>query len=323
MPVTSSFDPKMLPTRVTYMLTFFDALGYNSGSSKLSNKHLTANLICISHILLAISFTFFYFNIRLPPSTQFLEIINQLLQYFSSMCLYWLTIWDSFHHWREHHRFWKIYQKINESFQIQHNFTFRLFILKLFSIILSTFLSFLICYFVFDSTYYMKEMLLNSIWVKLCQFRVCYYLFCLELMNFQLKSIESALNQINERINVPSDGAAKRFKWIQEYYYCVYKMVTLMNVIFDWSQIAAVIFCFNALVTDLNWICTHIHELSPSYFLGKCRQTDIFYFEIAKVLQYPLINFFIVASILWMFHTPMILLYMFSGTTRCFNTVML
>lgn len=264
----------MFPKRVKYMLTFFDAFGYNSGSSKLSSHRKVANLIGFLHLLLAIFFTCFtfYAKIQLSPSVQFLELLNHLLQYSSQLCQFWFTIWDSFHHWREHHRFWAVFEEIDKSFQSQNNFTCRLFMLKLFSIILATILSLLLYYLVFDtSSPHMNEILINqTILMKLCQFRIFYYLFCLEIINFQLKSIENALKKMNAQMNFPSIGNLYHFKWVQQYYRCVYEMSNLSNDIFDWSQIAAVIFCFYTFLTDLNWFCVHFSHLQTAQFLGKC-----------------------------------------------------
>lgn len=271
-PDTFVLHPKMLPNRVKYLLTFFDAFGYNSGSSKLSSCRLSTNLINFSHFLLATFLTWFtvYWNAQLPFA-QFIELLNHSLSYLSSICMYWLTIWDSFHHWREHHRFWAIFLEINESFQPQHNFTCRPFIFKLFSVISTTFITVLIHFIVADSLETSRVIVTYTILVKLCQLRVFYFVFCLEVINFQLKSIEIVLKQMNEPINVQSNGSGttKRFKWIQGYYYSVCEMATIMNDIFDWSQIAAVIFCFTTFITNLNWICVHFHEIPPLHFAGK------------------------------------------------------
>lgn len=215
----------MFPSRVKYVLTFFDALGYNSGSSMLSNRRATANLICFLHILLAVFFSCvtFYLNMLISPHTRLVDLLNQLLQYSSTLYMYWFTIWDSFYHWREHHRFWAIFRQINESFQSQCNFTHRTFTLKVFSIVLPTIVSVSILLLTIGIPHPMNKILIiNVILIKLCQFRVFYYLFCLEAINFQLKSIDSALKRMCERVNFESDSdGVHRLKCVQQYYHCV------------------------------------------------------------------------------------------------------
>lgn len=263
----------MFPKQVKYVLTFFDVFGYNSGSSKLSNRRETANSICFLHFLFALFFTCFtfYLKFRLSPHTQLVELLNHLLQYSSTIYMYWFTIWDSFHNWHEHYRFWEIYRKINKSFQSQRNFACRLFMLKIFSIILTTILSLSIYFLtVKSSAEPITEILaINIILNKLCEIRIFYYLFCLEVIHFQLKSIEIVLKKMCKQVNLPPDSNVYRFKWVQQYYHCVYEMAELSNYIFNWSQVAAVSFCFYTLLTDLNWIFIHFNVIPTSHFVGK------------------------------------------------------
>lgn len=264
---------KMFPSRVRYILTVFDAFGYNSGSTTLSSHRRTANLICILHILLALYFTCFtfYLKMRLSSFTRWVELLNHLLNYSSTIYMYWFTIWDAFRHWREHHRFWTIFRKINDSFQSQRNFTYRTFTLKFVLIILTTTVSVLISQLTTETYHEMTEIIVvNVTLVKLCQIRIFYYLFCLEAINFQLKSIVIALREMCERESFPSDGGdVHRFKRIQQYYHCVYEMAYLSNDIFNWSQVAAVSFCFYAILTDLNWFSVNFSALASGQLIGK------------------------------------------------------
>lgn len=263
----------MFPRRVKYMLTFFDIFGYNSGSSVLSNHRGIANFICFLHVLLALFFTLltFYIKMRLTPHTRSVELLNNLLQYSSTIYMYWFTIWDSFYHWRAHHRFWSIFREINESFQSQRNFTYRTFILKVFSVVCATILSIFIVQLTAKTSVTMNDMIIiNTILIKLCQIRIFYYLFCLEAINFQLKSIDNALKKLCERINCSTgDNDINYFKWMQKYYHCVYEMAYLSNDIFNWSQVGAVSFCFYALLTDLNWLSVNFNVLSTVHLIGK------------------------------------------------------
>lgn len=256
------------------MLTFFDAFGYNSGSSILSSQRMTANVIYVLHFTMAIYFTWFIYDlkIRLSPYAGLLELLNHLLQYFSTILMTWFTIWDSFH-WREHHLFWGIFHKVNESVQSQRNFSCRLLVLKLFWIIFTTFLSLLISYSSVDIPKPFEDIvIINTILVKLCQIRIFYYLFCLEVINFQLNSIKSVLQKMRKPIIIGHTAITnvKQFKWLFTYYSYVYEMSNLLNVIFDWSQLTAVSFCFYTLLTDLNWFFVHLTDHSSGHFLGEC-----------------------------------------------------
>lgn len=263
----------MFPRRVKYMLTVFDAFGYNSGSSPLSSHRRTANLICIVHILLALCFTCFTFYLKMQLSSfqRLVELLNHLLQYSSTIYMYWFTIFDSFRRWREHQRFWAIFQKINDNFQSQRDFTYRTLILKFLLIVLTTTASLLISQLTAKIHISMNVILvINLTLIKLCQIRIFYYLFCLEAINFQLKSIEIALREMCEGVNFTShSNDVHRFKWMQQYYHCVYEMAHLSNDIFNWSQVAAVSFCFYAILTDLNWFSVNFRDIPSGHLIGK------------------------------------------------------
>lgn len=255
----------MLPKRILQMLTFFDACGYNTGSSRLSQNRKVAILIQFVHFSLAVFFSLciFYLTIKLPTYSRFVELLNQLLQYSTATYTYWFIIFDSLFRWQEHKNFWRILQQIDQSIFPQCDFTIRLYLLKFIQYIFTTFVSVSIILLINEATV-IHLTLIHLVPIKLCQIRIFYYMFCLEIVYIQLKVIERELMRMKQMPHID----LCRFQWLREYYHSVYEMSNLLNQIFDWSHLAAVSFCFHLLLTELNWFSVNFHQLRIVPLIG-------------------------------------------------------
>lgn len=125
--------------------------------------------------------------------------------------------------------------------------------------------------------------------IIICQLRVFYYVFCLEILNWQFQMIQHELIIMKQRSpnivdivggasnSVLQSRAHKannffdlnRMKWVNEYYGCIVEMTKLLNIIFGWSQFASILFKFYSLLTDLNWCYVSFNFFPTLKYLGK------------------------------------------------------
>lgn len=258
----------MLPEKTKFVLTYFDACGFNSGFSRLSNSRKTFHRTNILHILMAVFFTLYKirFIIRILTMDS-VRIINFVIQYSAALYTIWSIVFDSHFQKREHWHFWEVLQKIDEHYSSQNSFTFKYFSCKFLLCFSTSALAILMIVFFGDLS--KSEVVFMYIFlIKICEARVFYYIFCLEVLQFQLKTIENSLT--NNR------SSLHRLKRIREYYQYIYEMGSLLNNIFGLSQVTANLFCFYFFLADLNWIYINIrstekresHVISKSYILN-------------------------------------------------------
>lgn len=262
----------MLPKQIIYLLTMFDAFGVcNSGNSKLSKYQIHIYFV---HFALAISLTWYlsclidiyYSEILL------LEAVSESLQYLTALSTYCLIIVDSIAFRREHHEFWTLVQQIDRSYSSQTDITFRSFIVKLCAYLLRT----------IATTTFRLCIPYVGVWVDcsyvylfiMSEVRMFYYIFCLEILYFQLEAIDKELRVIIDGSRANENTFAKfsceRFKWVRGYFHSVYRMMYLLNKIFGWSHVSAISFCFFFLLTEIHWYYIHYHILSDLYKICKC-----------------------------------------------------
>lgn len=271
----------MLPKKIECILIFFDLFGYNTGSTILSKKQKIAFIICLVHILLSIFVTITQFFSIPWSSYGFMEILNQCLQCSVALFTIFFTIFDAIVHRKAHKRFWIIVQCIDENYS-QSKFTFGCYFIKF----VEHFSMMSLC------TFLLTTISNNTFFIIICvidiisKVRVFYYIFCLEILYFQLKMIEiemkiiqKSLKQIKQehldsmklsKSSIHYSFELKRLKWIRGYFGCIYEMANILNDIFGWSHVAAFLFQFHQLLTDLNWMyMVDTSQFSTIQFIGK------------------------------------------------------
>lgn len=191
------------------------------------------------------------------------EVISEFLEYSSPLCAYWLIIFDPIYHQRTHILFWKTFEQIIiEHFDNQADFNFRNYLIKLiefFGIKIFTIFGRILLY---------DEVMVGiayDILFKLCQVRLFYYLFCLEVLHSQLIVIQAELETINienslTRIRFANSLKLHRFR---RYFHFVHKMFELLHQMCGCSNVAAILFCFYLILTEANW--TFIHFSADSH----------------------------------------------------------
>lgn len=268
----------MLPNRIIRILNFFDIFGYNSGTSKLTKNRRVAHFICFVHILLV--FVFAWCKVRLIlkliHAMRWVEFFNQMLKYSAALYTFWLVIFDAIFQQRSHRHFWKILQMINAHFAPQNTVNIVPYMRKFvvfFSITISSILIFYFSTKAHNRTIDVRAPVFMNfiILIRLCQLRVFYYVFCVEMVDCQLKMIKNKLKSVKSQMNFSS--TMRDFHWIRGYFHCVYEMATHLNEMFGWSHVAAVSFCFYLLLSDLNWFYfyTHYSELTLLNLLSKLK----------------------------------------------------
>lgn len=255
----------MLPNNIVRMLNIFDVIGFDTGSTKISKNRIFIHFIYLVQIVTAIFFAVFTFTAlsEFNSSLRLLEVVNNMVQYSATLFTYWIIILETYVQHQAHKYFWEICKHMDEQFCIQLNQKFYSYIFKFVEFNLMTFLIFIIHSIISFSA--MKISLAYLFLVKMCQLRVFYYLFCLEVVNFQLKMAHCEIKEM-KRISTKVDFNLRRFRKI---YYNIYEMTEYLNKIFGWSQAAAILFCFYFLSTDLCYLYDYFDKISAALSIGE------------------------------------------------------
>lgn len=282
----------MLQRQIVYILTFFDVWCYGTGFSILSNSRSGKFVVIFVHILIAMSFTLYEFRLifELFALIGILNTINEAIQYTAALFTYWLIILDSFVYRRQHKKFWTILEYIDDHFSSQYidlkNYLWRFMEYVSLSTILYVLLIISNAFPKSNSVF--AFIFLIIIW----QIRMFYYILCLEIVLYQLKTIESEVLMMKRMYQLDISRASrfylfesKRMKWIQEYYYCISTMIELLNTFFSWSQAATILLCFYSFVTNLNWLYASIDEFSVTQIICKYSKM-LLKFQFDRILMY-------------------------------------
>lgn len=281
----------MLSRRMKFILYIFDVCGYCTGTTVLSTHKWTIPLIFILHFTLATYFVFhkFYLIADLSVTYDRIEVANLLMKYATESYTYWLILLDSLEH-REHNKqFWNIYAKIDEYFCIQDT-NFRYFLIKFIGYIPILIILFTLNSWI-DAFPHTRSLFLYLALVMIVDLRVFYYIFCLDVLQHQLKTIEKEYKfmvEFSDKIkrhplkNLRSASfyapfELKRFKWTREYIYHVHEMVELLNKIFGWSQVCVVLLCFYNCAGDLFWFYGVFED--KSLFQVSCKSIKICFYS--------------------------------------------
>lgn len=294
----------MLPRGINYLLTYFDVCGFNSGLSKLSKSRGAIHRTNTIHIIMAVFFTLYKVRMMLSFSTvPFVKAINFTLQYSAALYTYWSIILDSNLKKREHRLFWQTVQRINASYFSQNSSTFTYYSLK-FALCFITSVSGILIIILMGDLSKSEVVWMYIFLIKFCEARVFYYIFCVEVLQFQLRTIKSTY----------TCNGRNRFKWMREYYYSVYEMGCCLNETFGLSQVLAIFFCFYFFLADLNWIYINIQVVNDSVrhstrIISKTTAQNI----IVQWIYYE----YVLASFIWVLHPPMLIYFLSESTTRC------
>lgn len=259
----------MLPKQIKCILNLFDAFGYNSGSSHLSSKPKVIEFIKYLHISLAILFTLCQINIVIQhsPLMRWIEFFNTMLQLSITSFTYVFIILDTLLQQQKHQQFWKTFQLVDEYFTCQNNFNFKCYIWRCIEYFAVTIVFMVIIFGTTSRISIEIVLILYMIMIKVCNLRVFYYIFCVEILNFQIKTVDSEYKLITS----PRGNTSiywHRLTWIRWHHQCIFEMSQLLNEVFGFSNVATISFCFYFLLSNVNWYYTNSNELSIIHVLG-------------------------------------------------------
>lgn len=265
----------MLPPKIVRILNFFDICGYDTASSTFSCYSKFNDIILCVHILLAVILTTFKYYVWTAylSSQELLAIISESLQYLAGLLTYWLIIWDSIAHQRAHGQFWSIIQQIDRYYCNQSHFNIRNYMIKF-----TEFFSAVVIIFIvrFATASWYQILWAYLILFLMCNIRNFYYIFCLELVHFQLKIIKKDLETMRCLLNDSDLKRCQRFysfefqrlKWLHGYFQCIHELLNCLNEIFGWSHVATIFYSFYLVVTGLIWTYIGLGVASPTRLIG-------------------------------------------------------
>lgn len=265
----------MLPNRK--IREFFDVCGFNTQSTSLSNHQNVAHHIRCVHVSTALALTIceFLFFYRFHHFTELIEIVNEFIEYSGSICTYWLIIFDSANQCQAHQRFWAIVRQLTPTFS--QPIVPRSYFVKIIELFFGKIFFDLIwvIYYGFGGFEGLAALMFYTAYtipIVICRIRLFYYIFCLEIVLYEIKAMQQEIKCMRRRMDsgntcwkhTSNSFQPQRIKWMHKKYYDVHDMITLLNQIFGWSQVSAVLFCFFAFFTDLNYLYIHFRELSTA-----------------------------------------------------------
>lgn len=274
------------------MLCYFDVCGSNSGSSRVSQNRLANYFIYFVHISMATFLTLFEFRLIADyyPSLGLTEAISESLEYSAALYTYWLIILDSLMHRQAHEIFWNTLHHIDRYFSCQPKYAIRSYMVKFYAYTIKT-ISMLVIRLTISS---IAGFIIDFAYIVLfivCEVRMFYYLYCLEILHMQLKIVESEVRTMRAILNatkfrechLPNCNVIttcesfemQRMKWIREYFHCVHKMMSSLNIVFGWSHVGAIMFCFYYLLTESNWLYIHFNNIPDINRAGECLSDPI------------------------------------------------
>lgn len=251
----------MLPDQILCLLSFFDAFGCNSGTSKLFHHKNIATYINFIQIGLIPVFAYFQVKILIQMASQYewIEFFNQALQFSATVYAYSVIVIDSILQKRNHRQFWKIIQIIDSGFTCPKNYSYRHFSIKMITYFAGSFTCFmtnLTLLGFLDNLVYFEYYFL----IKICQVKVFYFIFCVEVLRRQLKIVEMEMEKIVKGLN--NSTQVCQLGMIRRYYHHIYGMSTYLNKVFGRSLLATIPFCFFVVLTNLNYYYGNYGTLS-------------------------------------------------------------
>lgn len=249
------------------ILKFVDICGgYNLGLSKLSKYQNMINLVHISLVLFLMWYLsrlmeFYYSKMLL------LEAISECIQYLIALCTYGLIIIDSIFYHREHYDFWTTVQQIDRCYHSQTNINFDSFKVKLGIYLLKSIFIFLLRLYI--QPYASFQIDFSYLYLfTMCEVRMFYYIFCLEILHFQLNVIDKELHEIIEGCQESKKSSKFPFKWFRGYFHNIHQIIYRLNQIFSWSHVSGISFCFFYLLTEIHWYYIHYSNMAVAYKIG-------------------------------------------------------
>lgn len=268
---------KMFSKSVVALLKFFDLCGFQTGIAKIMHSKERRKCIFALHCVCAFTLSYFVVGYASEPillGEVLPYFVNEIFQILNGMSTHWVIIIESYARRNIQQKFWNTYKYID-----QHHVkckksllrTYKIKFIEFFSVVTIIQIIFM-CYFThYVGNYYFFRFsyLVSQI---VYHYRVFYYLFYLELIEFELKTIKIELETI-AKITQRNDSNDENFnvnclKKIQNHYQLIFELTEFLNQIFGWSNFATILYCFHLPLTDLNWGLWELHKRTATYIIG-------------------------------------------------------
>lgn len=267
---------------IIVLLKYFDFWGHYTEFSVSKGKyHRSVFIIFVLRIFSALSLTLLIAEFLVLP-VPLLTTVNCWFQFFCVSMVYWTTIIESYSQRNAQRKFWEILRRISEKYYEHSSLTLASYLSKFleFSIVFTAAQLILNGYFILTNGSLPCYLFAHSILIRMCQDRMLYYLFYLELLNFELHVIDEGAKQIAlitrnncfstpEKLNFSFEKIQRnRFKCMRNYYCLISELNTCINSVFGWSYFATVMCCFYIVLTEFNCAYTKFNEMSFIYKQG-------------------------------------------------------
>lgn len=277
----------MFPKHIRVLLKFYDMCGFYTETTGQSGP------ICpfLFHGTWVFMITCFTIACSMEPmiiGDNLPYLVNELLQIMNGILVYGMVIVESYLQRKTQQKFWLIYKRIETLRDYCKSKFLCIYIFKVIEFV--TAVTIMQTYFTQHFTHYVKHYSLFRI-VYLCsqivyQIRVFHYLFYLELIRFELKTIKNELknavelsefrNTFSCRIDRRSYGCytvlecfnEKTLERINAYCQFVFQLRSCINQMFGWSNFFTIIYCFHLPLTDGNWALKGLYERDGDYIIG-------------------------------------------------------
>lgn len=259
------------------LLMYFDLWGLFTQF----NRFKFSRLIFVLHIVFVSASSYLICRYLLRPVDDKLGTLNESLKFIALIFSYWLSIFELYLKRRTQKRFWHHVQYIDRHFCGHQRFSLANYLLNL------------KIYFCVSAISYVRyfQRIISTIGLEFIYFwcpcvfvilgfqnRSFYYLFYLEFIKHELQMIDHEISEIvyayvNVKFNARNVLTMKfhrnRFKWTRQYYGTVHSLCGILNSVFGWSNVAAILLSFCFVLTDTNWLYWKILNAYQFSILGK------------------------------------------------------
>lgn len=212
-----------------------------------------------------------------PPGT-----LNDVIKHGGTLIVFWLTLFEFNTKHQIRRSFWNTFKKIDSSLCSHRRFALPGYLSRVrFCFTTFTIVCLLYLHQIISTTgtkyvyFWCTHFTLITMYIN----RVFYYLFCLELIIYELKVIENETRAVartyRNKTCLVAVGKSwssvefelKRFKWIREYFQSIHDMCESFNHFLEWSNVITILFSFQLLITDVIWLYwklfnkQHVHTL--------------------------------------------------------------
>lgn len=263
----TAIQSTMYPMWMKILLFYFDLWGFCTrfkSSSKI--RRVTERIIFIFHLISVTTATLIILNFLRRPIGDKLGTVNDSMKLGAILLVYWWTILELNLKRKIQQRFWDIFFNIDTNFCCSCRLNFKSYVSKI-PIFLTIFLLLYVRYFI--RLFTLNKSGLYFFWFcytftnLFCKNQFFYYLFFLEFIKNELEMVDF---EISEILCACKNGEMKRakyfvkkfhrnrLKWVRQFYGSIYDLCDVLNSVFGWSNVSAILISFLLILADFNWL---------------------------------------------------------------------